>query len=895
MNIDLSKLSDDHIKEETILINRALAIKAAENDMSAFCKIMMPDPEHPEDATKSEYQVVGHSKMLCNIVENLHEGKTTRVAVSVPPQHGKPVEENQSVLMGDGSRKKLKDVVVGDYVITKLGRPRRVMNVFKQGELECVKLNTRSGRSVTAALDHPMLTTEGWVKAGDIKTGMFLASVVPDINKDVSTNRELCEARLIGYFIGDGNCTNNAAVITVVDEIELQDIIYCAETIGFTYKLSKPTNRAHGISLSGGVRPWLKNLGIKGCNSHTKFVPEKIFTSNLDVISNFLGAYFACDGTIGKKGLDRHGKQRKDICAEFYSVSERLIDDVQHLLLRLGVQTTKAVKKGKYKGGLHLSYRLSLTGQDNVIKFAGSVPIYNEKRENLKHWGIFRRTFDSLLIADEVVSIDTGLYGQCRCLSVDEDKSFVANEFVVHNTISLSQLGLAWIWGKNPKARIIVATYNQTRANELGHDFRQMIKDRPVYHQIFPDVQLQQDAKSKEQMINTKGGKIFFIGVGGTITGRTADYVIIDDPYKGDDDEFTQTHLERIWGWFFKVAYSRGSNKTRICVIHTRWAEDDLIGRLCDPSHPERNKRFNGIAADWTHLNIPGVIKDKKLADALGLELEVQTDPRVISQFGSEPMVALWAKEKSLAFFAQWKRGDPRSFSALVMGSPTPDDGMYFSDDMVVEYGPEDLPTNLRYYGASDHAVSEKQQRDYTVLGCVGIDEHDDIWILPDLVMDRMQTDRTVEELLQQMVTYRPTIWWMENEMISKSFGPFLRKRMMETRTYCMVQPVTPTKDKMSRARSIQGRMAMKKVHFPRFAPWFLDAKNQLMKFPYGAHDDFVDWLAHIGLGLTQELSAESYAKPVGNVPKTGTGAWVIANSEVTARREALQKKNKGW
>lgn len=462
-------------------------------------------------------------------------------------------------------------------------------------------------------------------------------------------------------------------------------------------------------------------------------------------------------------------------------------------------------------------------------------------------------------------------------------------------TIHLSQIGLAWIWGKDPKARIIVATYNQTRADELGHEFRQMIKDSPVYSQVFPDVEFVKEAKSKSFMQNTQGGKIFFIGVGGSITGRTADYIIIDDPYKGDDDEFTEQHLEKIWSWFFKVAYSRASNKTRICVIHTRWHEDDLIGRLCDPSHPERNKRFADIADDWSFMNIPGVIKSKRLADALGLKLKKPNNQKVITQFGVEPMTALWPKEKSLEFFAQWKRGDPRSFSALVMGSPSPDDGIYFTDEMIVEYSPDELPSNLRIYGASDHAVSEKQNRDFTVIGCVGIDEDDNIWVLPDLVMDRIETDKTVEELLIKMQTHKPSLWWMESELISKSFGPFLRKRMIETKTYTLIDPVIPTKDKKSRARSIQGRMAMRKVFFPRFAPWWVDARNQLLKFPYGANDDFVDWLAHIGLGLTKELSASSTKPAISDIPKTGTCAWVKYAGQQEARRKRIIKQTQGW
>ena len=727
-------------------------------------------------------------------------------------------------------------------------------------------------------------------------------------------------------------------------------------------------------------------------------------------------------------------------------------------------------------------------------------------------------------------------------------------------TIHLSQIGLSWIWGKNPRKNILVVTYNQTRADELGHEFRQMVKDSPTFRQVFPEVEFMADAKSKSFMQNKAGGKIFFIGVGGTITGRTADYIIIDDPFKGDDDEFTEGHLEKIWSWFYKVAYSRASNKTKICVIHcmvgetpvlmadgterrldeirvgdevasykngkivsskvlnwknqgsdclftikmksgisvranarhpflvcedgdekwlrtdqikkgmfirrviggntkessvqskvvvnpqdvkdcailttqkndgrtdtdlhhtiqkigenhicdtdtelnskitneclaskkdcvqsvsknlkksettkqdgtenclsitameqgkledcsamtaicssnkethlqfygqqlntlrvvndevvdvifegkedvfdiqvedtenfianglvshnTRWNEDDLIGRLCDPTHPERNKRFKGIADDWEFMNIPGVIRDDRLAKALGLKLQKPFDQKIIEQFGPAPCTALWPKEKSLEFFAQWKRGDPRSFSALVMGSPTPDDGMYFTEDMIQEYMPEDLPANLRFYSASDHAVSEKQKRDKTVIGCVGVDEEDNIWIMPDLVWDQMETDRTVEELLACFRNHRPACHWLESELISKSFGPFLRKRMVEERIYTLIDPVVPSKDKMTRARSIQGRMAMKKVFFPKFAPWFQDAKNQLMRFPHAANDDFVDWLAWIGLGLVKELAASSYRPPKNPVPKTGTAAWVIYASE---QQKQQANNSKGW
>jgi len=455
--------------------------------------------------------------------------------------------------------------------------------------------------------------------------------------------------------------------------------------------------------------------------------------------------------------------------------------------------------------------------------------------------------------------------------------------------------GAAWILGRKPRAKIIVATYNETRADELGAMFRRVVLS-PQFRQVFPDFELETGSKSKSAMTTTKAGTIFFVGAGGTVTGRGADYFFIDDPIKDDKEVQSPAYREEMWRWFFSVAYSRGSKKTRFLVVHTRWNFDDLIGRLCDPAHPERNKRFIGIADDWSYLNISGVIQDKGLADALGLHLTAQTDPTVIRAFGSKPMVALWEEDKDLPHFARWKLGEPETFNALVMGRPGQDDGDYFKADWLVEYDLHELPDNLVKYGASDHAVSVKQGRDYTVLGCVGLDERDTIWVMPDIVWERMETDRTVEELLLQMKTHDPAYWWMESELISKSFGPFLHKRMDEDRVYVPVDPVVPSKDKRTRARAIQGRLASKKVRFPRFAPWWQSAKQQILQFDKGPNDDFVDWLSWIGLGLVkQHKPSTEVSKDDNNVVRVGSINWILRQTAVRTRREKRERSAAGW
>lgn len=456
----------------------------------------------------------------------------------------------------------------------------------------------------------------------------------------------------------------------------------------------------------------------------------------------------------------------------------------------------------------------------------------------------------------------------------------------------LTRRGPAWIVGRKPSRNLIVGSYNQDFVSEFGNDVGNILAS-PVYRQIFPDVALQKDAV--DYKVTTRGGKMSFVGVGGSGTGKPADFFLVDDPIRNDDDAQSEIYRERLWSWFNKVALTRCHKGSGIVVVHTRWHEDDLIGRLCDPDHPERHKKYKGIADRWLYINIPAVIDDPKLAKALGLTLEPPTSPFVISMFGAKPMAALWEGRKDLEFLAEARLSDPRGFDALYMGKPAPDDGAYFTADMIVEYDSHELPRNLRTYGASDHAVTEKQVNDPNVIGCVGIDEHDDIWVLPDLVWEHMETDRVVEEMLASMRRNSPLLWWMESELISKSFGPFLRKRMIEEGVYVMIDPVVPSRDKRARARAIQGRMAMRKVRFPRFAPWWPQARSQLLKFPFATHDDFVDWLAHIGMGLTKEYAAEPEKPKNEKIIRVGSIEWVKAASRARRRREQLQRAIAGF
>lgn len=434
-----------------------------------------------------------------------------------------------------------------------------------------------------------------------------------------------------------------------------------------------------------------------------------------------------------------------------------------------------------------------------------------------------------------------------------------------------SRMFPAWFLGRDPYRHVILTSYNDQLAEDVGRDVRATIKS-PMYQQVFPTCVLRKGSQASDRIQTAEGGLAVFVGAGGTITGRGADCVLVDDPLKGSEEADSPTIREKMWTWFTQDVMSRlMTSLGAIVIIMTRWHEDDLVGRLTDPKNPCYNAEE---AKSWYVLHLTGLAEDR---DSLG----------------REKGEALWPSRQNVERLTAMKRLNPRGFNANYQGRPTPEDGDFFKRAGIVAgyYQPHELPRNLRYYCASDHSVGQKTEHDYNVLLTAGVDERDHIWVLPELFWQRCATDVTVEAMIDIMERYKPLIWWGENEHIFKSIGPFLFKRMAERKVYCTVEPVSPAKDKQVKAQAIRGRISMKMVHFPVFAPWWADALDQMLKFPRGRHDDFVDPLGHLGRGLGRLVKAAPTVHPTPVEPATGTFAWIKwANKyEKTERAAALQ------
>jgi predicted phage terminase large subunit-like protein len=430
----------------------------------------------------------------------------------------------------------------------------------------------------------------------------------------------------------------------------------------------------------------------------------------------------------------------------------------------------------------------------------------------------------------------------------------------------------AWVAGRNPRENVVVATYSDTFAEDFGREVRGLMFS-PAFKQVFPNVRLMKGSAAADRLQTTVGGLMTFVGRGGALTGRGAHTLIIDDLIKDDKEAGSQAVRDQAWNWFTRVAMTRRMGKKRVIVIMTRWHSDDIVGRITDPENPF----YDPIEAKkWKIINLPALAEDD---DPLGRER-------------GEPLWPDGPDRFDVDFLQSQSRLDPLGFSALYQQRPSAADGVLFKRENVRWYDPEDLPADLRMYAASDHALSEKERRDYTVLLAAGVDQRANLY-LTDCYWERASTDKVVEAMLQTAALRKPLLWWAGRDHITKSIGPFLRKRMIETGTFFNLVEVSPSGDKESRAQAIAARMALGLIWFPKGAPWAERAVEELMRFPNGTHDDFVDAFALFGLGLQSQVPA-SVPNRQTKEPKYGTMGWIKWH-EKKLKQHFSGSERSGW
>lgn len=763
-----------------------------------------------------------HLRAIAEHLEAVTRGDIHNLVINMPPGHAKPVYNRSMILLASGARKELADVCVGDHVVTHTGKARQVSAVHEQGVLPALTIKTDTGRSVVAALDHPFLTPDGWVQAQDLTVGDTLALVVPDDRP--RTDRLDEDFRLAGYFIGDGSCRSYPAryktpqllaSITCHDPIEGEDIIHCAQSLGFvaTASVSKSLRQ---YNIKGGVRPWLIATGLAGQGSHTKRVPAFIFEGSKEQIAHFVGAYFSCDGTLNRKG-----GARTDLAMTFTSVNRPLLEDVQHLLLRLGIRARIRARTTAYNTfakGPHHYHNLELTSQDDTARFAQRVPIYGVKAERLARWGARRAAFDSVLIPDKITAIDNAGEVDCRCLTVDEDHSFLIDDIAVHNSLTVAVFWPVWEWLTCPSRRWLFASYALSLSMRDSLKCRRIITSPWFQERWSNTFRLRDDQNAKMKFENDRTGYRLATSVGGTVTGERGDRVVVDDPHNLLEAASDTKRAEVITWWDEAMSTRLNDFKTgaRVIVMQ-RLHTDDLSGHVL-------------ARGGYEHLCLPTEYDPNRVTTtSIGFR-----DPRTVD--GELLAPALFGPEQN----AQAKRDlGPYGYAGQHGQTPAPREGGMFQAQWfrAESAPPASFAAVARYW---DKAGALPGKGDWTVGVLMGR-THDGYYWLLDVVRGQWPADERNRVILEtakaDRLRYPRVKQWVEQP-------PGLAKEATDTVVRLLaghaVEADPVRGDKPERAEPFSGQLRAGNVRMLT-APWNDPYLAVMCAFPMGSHDDDVD------------------------------------------------------
>jgi len=358
--------------------------------------------------------------------------------------------------------------------------------------------------------------------------------------------------------------------------------------------------------------------------------------------------------------------------------------------------------------------------------------------------------------------------------------------------------------GRNPTQDFISISATADLAGDFGRDVKSIIGSSE-YSALF-DLKLAADSSAKSKWHTSAGGIYYSVGIGGTLLGRGAHKMLIDDPFASMEDAQSQTTRDSVWSWYNGTAYNRLMPGGAIVIIGHRLHEDDLQGRLL------QQQAAGGDT--WEVVELPAIQGD-----------------------GS----ALWPEQYPLEALERIKRNTfPRYWHALYMQNPQPDEGTYFQRAWFKEWT---VRPRLSIYGTSDYAVTD-QGGDYTVHRVWGVDSDGNIYRLAGW-RGQTSSDVWIDEKLNLIETWKPLAWFGEGGVIQKAIEPMLRRRMLERKIHCRLEWLSSIHDKPTRARGFQARAAMGKVFMEPGADI-----SEFLVFPAGKHDDEVDVAGMIGRAL---------------------------------------------
>lgn len=372
----------------------------------------------------------------------------------------------------------------------------------------------------------------------------------------------------------------------------------------------------------------------------------------------------------------------------------------------------------------------------------------------------------------------------------------------------------AWYLGKHPEKEIIVSSYSAELSQDFGYKTRNLVNTKE-YQELF-NCRLRDDSQSKAKWLTQEGGGYTSVGVGGAITGRGADILLIDDPLKNREEAESQLIRDKIWNWYTSTAYTRLEKDARVILIMTRWHRDDLAGRLLEAQKDGGEK--------WEVVEFSAIAEKDEQYRKLG-----------------EP---LWPEKYSLeALIIAQKTIGIYDWSALYQQHPIATENQEFKPHFFRDRTQEEVNRlNTRRFLTIDTAISKQASADYTGF-CDNSVDTANFW---NLKAWRLRVDPL--ELIDLLFTLHNNRRYekigIEKTIYLQTLKPFLDEEQRKRNKFLpIVELYHKYQQKELRIRGLLPRYESGSIYHIKGE--CRDLESELLNFPQAVNDDVSDATAY--------------------------------------------------
>lgn len=537
--------------------------------------------------SRGQWRRARHLNHLSDVIaDGLAQGGL-RLIVDMPPRHGKEIADDEPVLTPQGWRRH-GDLRPGDYVFGPDGHPTKVLAVAPPN-MEKVIVRFSNGDAIRCHPNHEWTVFDRacgqWrtmetrqiarrvLRNGpDAMRGGRWTLQMPNMKPIQFPHAELpLDPYVLGAWLGDG--TEGASLMAHDGgDTEVVDAII---TAGFatSRRYVQPNTGVHYVRFGhSGLTQGLRTAGV----FVDKHIPEKYLRASIQQRLELLAGLVDTDGHV-----EAHtGRVRFSTC------NERLRDGVFDIATALGFRPyIMATEPGLSSSGIQGRKTTWQVGFQPILAIPTRIP-----RKRVNKLALRRRI--------GIVAVESCADAPGRCIQVDRaDGLYLVGRSCVptHNSEAISNWTPAWFLANWHQKRVILASYEATFAASWGRKVRNTLLENPDM-----GVRLAPDVQATSGWETVQGGGMVTAGVGGPITGRGADLLIIDDPIKNEEEARSPVHRENIWQWWLTTARTRLEPGGSVIIVMTRWDVDDLAGRL-----------LRDGTEQWTHISLPAIAEKR--------------------------------------------------------------------------------------------------------------------------------------------------------------------------------------------------------------------------------------------------------------------------------------------